>query len=349
MPASVHCATVPAAPKSTSSGCAVMDRIRAMAASAGTSAILTGHLWAAASARRPDRIRLRPVLPSFCPNGPWFPWPQPTGDAHPRLIPAGSQPGNVKGCRNRLVAMKAWPTQTQWDLSRTTRGSARRLSGTCARWPARAPSCATTSGRRSAPWSPPGAGRWWGRAPGGGRPRCTSSGRRGWGAPPINSANVEEWDHVYAEVADGQADVLLVSPERLNNPGFRDQVLPKLTAAAGLIVIDEAHCISDWGHDFRPDYRRIRTLLQALPPGIPVLATTATANARVTRDVAKQLGAGQDPDDVLVLRGPLDRESLHLAVVSLPTAHQRLAWLAARAAGGGAPGAGGVYSHTGCR
>ena len=88
--------------------------------------------------------------------------------------------------------------------------------------------------------------------------------------------------------------MLLVSPERLNNPGFRDQVLPKLTAAAGLIVIDEAHCISDWGHDFRPDYRRIRTLLQALPPGIPVLATTATANARVTRDVAEQLGAGQD-------------------------------------------------------
>ena len=140
--------------------------------------------------------------------------------------------------------------------------------------------------------------------------------------------------------------MLLVSPERLNNPGFRDQVLPKLTAAAGLIVIDEAHCISDWGHDFRPDYRRIRTLLRALPPGIPVLATTATANARVTRDVAEQLGAGQDPGDVLVLRGSLDRESLHLAVVSLPTAHQRLAWLAARLADGGWPGAGIIYTLT---
>ena len=178
------------------------------------------------------------------------------------------------------------------------------------------------------------------------RNQVEAAGRAGIHARTINSANTEEWDHVYAEVADGQADVLLVSPERLNSPGFRDQVLPELTAAAGLIVIDEAHCISDWGHDFRPDYRRIRTLLQGLPPGIPVLATTATANARVTRDVAEQLGAGQDPDDVLVLRGPLDRESLHLAVVSLPTAHQRLAWLATRLADGSLPGSGIIYTLT---
>jgi ATP-dependent DNA helicase RecQ len=176
------------------------------------------------------------------------------------------------------------------------------------------------------------------------RNQIEAAGRAGIHARTVNSANSEEWDQVYAEVADGQADVLLVSPERLNNPGFRDQVLPKLTAAAGLIVIDEAHCISDWGHDFRPDYRRIRTLLQALPPGIPVLATTATANARVTRDVAEQLSTGQS--DVLVLRGPLDRESLHLAVVRLPTAHQRLAWLAARLADGGLPGSGIVYTLT---
>jgi ATP-dependent DNA helicase RecQ len=178
------------------------------------------------------------------------------------------------------------------------------------------------------------------------RNQVEAAGRAGIHARTINSANAQEWDQVYAEVADGKADVLLVSPERLNNPGFRDQVLPKLTAAAGLIVIDEAHCISDWGHDFRPDYRRLRTLLQALPPGIPVLATTATANTRVTRDVAEQLGAGQDPDDVLVLRGALDRESLHLAVVSLPTAHQRLAWLAARLADGSLAGSGIVYTLT---
>src|SRR5581483_438759 len=98
--------------------------------------------------------------------------------------------------------------------------------------------------------------------------------------------------------------------------------------SAGLVVIDEAHCISDWGHDFRPDYRRLRTLLQGLPAGIPVLATTATANARVTRDVAEQLGSG-GRGETLVLRGPLDRDSLRLAVVNLPTAYERLGWLAA--------------------
>jgi ATP-dependent DNA helicase RecQ len=87
-------------------------------------------------------------------------------------------------------------------------------------------------------------------------------------------------------------------------------------------VVDEAHCISDWGHDFRPDYRRIRQMIATLPPGIPVLATTATANARVTDDVAEQLGT-----DVLVLRGSLDRESLHLAVLQLERPEQRLAWL----------------------
>lgn len=116
------------------------------------------------------------------------------------------------------------------------------------------------------------------------------------------------------------------SPERLNNPDFRDQVLPRLAAATGLLVVDEAHCISDWGHDFRPDYRRLRTMLADLPSGVPVLATTATANARVTADVAEQLGTGAGTD-ALVLRGPLDRESLSLSVLQLPNAAHRLAWL----------------------
>ena len=110
--------------------------------------------------------------------------------------------------------------------------------------------------------------------------------------------------------------MLLVSPERLNNPGFRDEVLPRLAATCGLLVVDEAHCISDWGHDFRPDYRRIRTLLAELPDGIPVLATTATANQRVTDDVAEQLGTRRRWS----LRGSLDRESLRLGVVRLTTA-----------------------------
>ena len=144
--------------------------------------------------------------------------------------------------------------------------------------------------------------------------------------------------------------MLLVSPERLNNPGFRDEVLPRLAATCGLLVVDEAHCISDWGHDFRPDYRRIRTLLADLPDGIPVLATTATANARVTADVAEQLGgggprpAGAGRQDVLVLRGSLDRESLRLGVVRLTTAEQRLAWLADHLAE--QPGSGIIYCLT---
>ncbi|MBV9444586.1 MAG: RecQ family ATP-dependent DNA helicase [Streptosporangiaceae bacterium] len=171
------------------------------------------------------------------------------------------------------------------------------------------------------------------------RNQIEAAERAGIHARTINSANTQDWEQVYAEVAAGAADVLLVSPERLNNPSFRDQVLPKLSAAAGLLVIDEAHCISDWGHDFRPDYRRIRTLLDSLPPGVPVLATTATANARVTRDVADQLGA-----QTLVLRGPLDRESLRLAVVSLPTAQHRLGWLAARLPE--LPGSGIIYTLT---
>jgi ATP-dependent DNA helicase RecQ len=155
------------------------------------------------------------------------------------------------------------------------------------------------------------------------RNQVAAAQRAGIAAVTVNSSNVEEWQAVYANVQAGAVDVLLVSPERLNNPGFRDAVLPQLAATAGLVVVDEAHCISDWGHDFRPDYRRIRTLLDDLPSGTPVLATTATANERVIADVAEQLGT-----DTLVLRGPLERESLHLAVLSLPSAAHRWAWLA---------------------
>ena len=171
------------------------------------------------------------------------------------------------------------------------------------------------------------------------RNQIEAAGRAGIRARTVNSANTDEWDQVYAEVAAGDVDVLLVSPERLNNPGFRDLVLPKLIAAAGMLVVDEAHCISDWGHDFRPDYRRLRTLLDSLPPGVPVLATTATANARVTRDVAEHLG-----DGTLVLRGSLDRASLHLAVVRLPAPQQRLAWLAEHL--GELSGSGIIYTLT---
>ncbi|MFB6986773.1 MULTISPECIES: RecQ family ATP-dependent DNA helicase [unclassified Streptomyces] len=158
------------------------------------------------------------------------------------------------------------------------------------------------------------------------RNQVESAARAGIHARTINSANPEEWETIYGEVERGETDVLLVSPERLNSVDFRDQVLPELAATTGLLVVDEAHCISDWGHDFRPDYRRLRAMLTELPAGVPVLATTATANARVTADVAEQLGTGAG--EALVLRGRLDRESLRLGVVQLPDAAHRLAWLA---------------------
>ncbi|AXG80680.1 RecQ family ATP-dependent DNA helicase [Streptomyces paludis] len=175
------------------------------------------------------------------------------------------------------------------------------------------------------------------------RNQVEAAARAGIRARTINSSNAEEWDTIQAEVAGGEVDVLLVSPERLNNPDFRDQVLPRLAAATGLLVVDEAHCISDWGHDFRPDYRRLRTMLAELPSGVPVLATTATANSRVTADVAEQLGTGAGTD-ALVLRGPLDRESLSLHVLRLPDAAHRLAWLADHLSE--LPGSGIIYTLT---
>jgi ATP-dependent DNA helicase RecQ len=174
------------------------------------------------------------------------------------------------------------------------------------------------------------------------RNQVESAARAGIRARTINSANPEEWEEIRAEVERGETDVLLISPERLNSVDFRDQMLPKVAATTGLLVVDEAHCISDWGHDFRPDYRRLRAMLTELPPGVPVLATTATANARVTADVAEQLGTGAG--EALVLRGPLERESLRLGVVQLPDAAHRLAWVAEHLAE--LPGSGIIYALT---
>ncbi|HET6152834.1 MAG TPA: DEAD/DEAH box helicase [Marmoricola sp.] len=186
------------------------------------------------------------------------------------------------------------------------------------------------------------------------RNQIEAAERAGITAVTINSTNIEQWQEVHAQISAGEVDVLLVSPERLNNPGFRDEVLPRLTESAGLLVIDEAHCISDWGHDFRPDYRRIRQMLTDLPSGIPVLATTATANARVTADVAEQLASdggsaadvstGSTNGEVLVLRGELDRESLSLSVIELKRPEERLAWLADHL--GELPGSGIIYTLT---
>ncbi len=171
------------------------------------------------------------------------------------------------------------------------------------------------------------------------RDQVAAAERLGVRSATINSTNVDDWSAIEEAVAAGQLDLLCISPERLNNPGFAHRVLPRLAAGLGMLVVDEAHCISDWGHDFRPDYRRIRDAIAALDPATPVLATTATANERVCADVAEQLGA-----DVAVMRGTLDRESLHLGVAALPSLAHRLAWLAQRIPA--VPGTGIVYCLT---
>lgn len=142
------------------------------------------------------------------------------------------------------------------------------------------------------------------------RDQVAAAARAGLRAATLNSSNLDDWSTIESALRAGDLDVLLVSPERLANPGFGRRVLDGLTGRLGLVVIDEAHAVSDWGHDFRPDYRRVSDVLQRLHPATPVLATTATANARVTEDVAAQLG-----EATLVLRGPLARASLQLSVV----------------------------------
>lgn len=174
------------------------------------------------------------------------------------------------------------------------------------------------------------------------RDQIAAAGRAGVSAVTMNSANATEWDDVRAALAQDEVDVLLVSPERLNNPRFREEQLPDLAARCGLLVVDEAHCISDWGHDFRPDYRRIRTLLESLPDGTPVLATTATANERVVDDVVEQLGSGGAT--VRTIRGPLARASLRLGVLPRLTPEQRLGWLLAHL--DTLPGSGIIYCLT---
>ena len=139
----------------------------------------------------------------------------------------------------------------------------------------------------------------------------------------INSTNNEEWGQIQNELVSNQVDVLLISPERLANDDFRQNVLANMANNIGLFVIDEAHCISDWGHDFRPDYRRIVRVLQVIPSNVPVLATTATANGRVVNDVKSQLG-----QNIILQRGSLVRKSLKLQNINMPSPAARMAWLA---------------------
>ncbi|MEG2746377.1 MAG: DEAD/DEAH box helicase, partial [Gordonibacter sp.] len=142
-------------------------------------------------------------------------------------------------------------------------------------------------------------------------------------ARTINSDNTNEWTSIGDELRADQVDVLIISPERLANQDFRQKVLAEIAGNIGLFVVDEAHCISDWGHDFRPDYKRIVRVLQLLPSNVPVLATTATANNRVVADIESQLGG-----NLLIQRGALVRKSLKLQNIELPSPSARMAWLA---------------------
>lgn len=142
-------------------------------------------------------------------------------------------------------------------------------------------------------------------------------------AATINSANIDEWQEVEGRLRQNEVDILLISPERLNSERFLDKVLPSMQSRIGLFVVDEVHCISDWGHDFRPDYQRIVRIVKLLPRQVPVLGVTATANDRVVQDVVAQLGS-----DLQVMRGPLMREGLRLRNIEIGDQSERLAWLA---------------------
>ncbi len=149
-----------------------------------------------------------------------------------------------------------------------------------------------------------------------------AAGKLGLHVMTINSENSQDSEMIFEEIRQNRVDALIISPERLANDDFKSQLIGSMSSQIGLFVVDEAHCISDWGHDFRPDYRRIVDILRVLPSNIPVLATTATANNRVVNDIQAQLG-----DDLIIRRGNLVREGLAVQVISLDSKEERLAWL----------------------
>lgn len=171
------------------------------------------------------------------------------------------------------------------------------------------------------------------------RNQIETAHRMGVQAETINSSNKEEWDEVVHRMMCDEVDILLISPERLANDDFRERVLQPIAGRIVLLVVDEAHCISDWGHDFRPDYRRIERLVRLFPPNLRLLATTATANKRVMADLQNTLGS-----DLRVLHGDLSRPSLTLQTVVMPKSVQRMAWLAEQLPN--MPGSGIVYTLT---
>lgn len=158
-------------------------------------------------------------------------------------------------------------------------------------------------------------------------------------AATINSNNPEDWTEVEQQLASGEVDILLISPERLASERFMTDVLARIADRISMLVIDEAHCISDWGHDFRPQYRLLERIVRRLPPNLRLLATTATANDRVMDDLVNVLGP-----NIEVLRGDLNRSSLTLQTLRFPSQAERLAWLAERLPT--LPGSGIIYTLT---
>jgi len=163
--------------------------------------------------------------------------------------------------------------------------------------------------------------------------------RMGIRAVTINSDNQNDWERAETAIRENNVDILLISPERLANEHFRTEVLAGVAAQIALLVIDEAHCISDWGHDFRPHYRLIQRIVQTLPANLRLLATTATANNRVISDLKEVLGP-----NLSISRGDLNRPSLRLQTIQLASQSERLAWLAAQIAT--LPGSGIIYTLT---
>lgn len=154
------------------------------------------------------------------------------------------------------------------------------------------------------------------------RNQIDTAKKMGIHAVTINSENDEQWDEVEGQLISGKCDIIFISPERLANKDFVQRVIPMINGGINMIVVDEAHCISDWGHDFRPNYSRLVDVINTLPPNVPIIATTATANKRVEEDIKAQLG-----DDMLTIRGSLMRESLRIQVINLPKNSERMAWL----------------------
>ena len=171
------------------------------------------------------------------------------------------------------------------------------------------------------------------------RNQIAAAERMGVQAVTINSTNTDEWEAVEHKLRNNEVDILLISPERLANEDFRERILLGIAGRLSLLVIDEAHCISDWGHDFRPDYTLIERISRTLPGNIRFLATTATANDRVMDDLKEVLGPS-----LHVQRGELDRPSLILQTIRLPTQAERLAWIADRLET--IPGSGIIYTLT---